>query len=252
MPNPSLQLWCFTFRPRKYNSVNRQTVINFFEKWNVKNVARPGYIKKYWFVEEDSENDHQPSDTPNHMHAFLYTNPIQRDSFVKAIKRAIFDDRLTPTEWNVWKGFGKKRGLLAAYNFGFMDSYMIKQHPIQGADPLTAEEKVELAKLFPLPGTLQKPFEDPWFAKLDRDFRDFKPEGYITYTECQAFVSAHMFIWRDINILKDKSSFIKKCQMLTHYINKDVMVENDDESDYAYNFIQAIEKSRSKKRKRED
>lgn len=200
-------------------------------------------------VEEDSQSDGEPSLTPDHMHMLVYSEPMRRDVFQKWIKRHVFDDKLTAVEWSAFKGTGKSRGLLVAYNFGWFDQYMAKQHDVIGPD-MTPELRAEIAKCFPMEGSLKSKFVCHWYADLEKKYRSVHnlPTDRITLFESQALISASMFKWRTINVLRDRATFAKKAVLLQAYINRHVLldyshVEIDDAEWPAY---------KAKKRKRVD
>lgn len=175
-------------------------------------------------VEEDSTSDGEPSSTPDHMHMLVYSEPMRRDVFQKWIKRHVFDDKLTPVEWSAFKGTGKSRGLLVAYNFGWFDQYMAKQHDVIGPD-MTPELRAEITKCFPMEGSLKSKFVCHWYADLEKKYRSVHATEPITLFESQALISASMFKWRTINVVRDKPTLAKKAVLLQAYINRDVLLD---------------------------
>lgn len=219
MTNPLVSTWAITFRPLNYNSSLRSLLVSA--------IKRDRNTIKFWYVEEDSNNE--VSDTPNHLHMFVYTQPQTRDVYFKNIKRWVFDDRLSVAELNAFKGKGKERGLLAAYNFGFIDTYMDKQEGtlIIGPD-LTETLREEITPLFPVKGSLQKKFCCHWYDKFDKIYRKQYPDRDITLAETQALISAAMFKWRTVNVIRDMATLKKKAELLKKYINKEVYTFYDE------------------------
>lgn len=206
------------------------------------------WVKKWWYVLEESGVENSPSETPDHMHLFVYTSPVMRDVFQKALYRKVFEKKYPKSSWAAFKGTGNDRGLKVCYNWGYFDTYMTKQNQVIGPD-MSDELREEIGALFPDEGSLKRKFIDHWYADMEKRYHTLFPErskpvvnertGFTliqvrcTVSDALEVITRAMFVDRVVNVGKDIPTLRRKANMLSHYINRSYLVleRNSDNED---------------------